>query len=41
MIGPVPCQGCRRPVHWNGFRWIDTLKGRQHVCPKTAREPGR
>lgn len=34
---PGVCQDCRRPVHWNGFRWINTTpKGSawtKHLCP--------
>ena len=34
-IGPVPCQSCRKPLHWNGFAWIDSIrKGRRHQCER-------
>lgn len=23
LLGPVPCQGCRKPVTWNGHQWCD------------------
>ena len=35
VLGPVPCQGCRRMVTWNGWEWRDG-KG-SHACPSNAR----
>lgn len=38
---PGVCQDCRQPVHWNGFRWINSQRngaphrpgaGQRHVC---------
>jgi len=38
---PGVCQDCRKPVHWNGFRWINSTRtgapalpgdGQRHAC---------
>lgn len=32
VLGPVPCQGCRRPVYWNGWEWKRPADSKRHVC---------
>lgn len=31
VLGPAPCQACRRMVWWNGIRWNDR-SGLGHSC---------
>lgn len=35
ILGPVPCQGCRRPVVWNGWEWRNP-SGHEHICDRTS-----
>jgi len=30
VLGPCPCQRCRRAVTWNGWEWQEN--GRTHSC---------
>ncbi len=30
ILGPVPCNGCRRLVWWDGWRWFD--RSGKHYC---------
>ena len=36
---PGVCMGCRLPVTWNGYIWIDAdQRPRQHHCDRFCRE---
>jgi hypothetical protein len=48
ILGPVPCQGCRKRVYWSGqgrysFGWRDAGTGWYHECQgaKLDRAAGR
>lgn len=32
ILGPAPCQGCRRPVYWDGWEWKRPADSKRHVC---------
>jgi hypothetical protein len=32
MLGPVPCQGCRQPVTWSGYRWRNVNRSAHHCA---------
>lgn len=33
ILGPLPCQGCARPVVWNGKRWRNVgQRSGGHAC---------
>lgn len=35
VLGPVPCQGCREAVTWNGYAW-ENADGDRHFCDNTG-----
>lgn len=42
VLGPVPCQGCRQSVTWDGRAWIDANGVTKHVCgPDPALQAAR
>lgn len=36
VLGPVPCQGCRRLVTWDGWYWMSGKD--KHRCTSKARK---
>lgn len=32
IVGPCPCQGCGRPVSWNGAAWLPIHDCSQPMC---------
>ena len=34
FLGPVPCQGCRRKVIWNGKGWHEWVGDRPYILKK-------